>query len=293
MWSGNYSTYAAGKEREVEKQREAYADRQAETKRVEADIGQTKEQARGTESRTKSGAGADYLRGRAKKVARKDKVRERRLEKLLANGDRIEKPRQSWGLHLADLGRSPIEDERTIVAVEKLRAGYGDRDVLRGVDLFLRGRDRMALLGENGSGKSTLIGCIAGTISFDGTVTIGPSVRIGLLSQETEGLPLDRSVLEVFRSRTEMGEDEVRTYLHKFLFSGDAVFKLVSALSYGQRAKLALATLILSLARSPEGEADHRGTGSVSPSVRVREGSVCRAAPGGAEVWLQGSFRVG
>jgi ATP-binding cassette, subfamily F, member 3 len=53
-------------------------------------------------------------------------------------------------------------------------------------------------------------------------------------------------VLDVLRARTEMYEDEARTYLHKFLFSGDEVSKPVRALSYGQRAKLALAILVLS-----------------------------------------------
>ncbi len=71
-------------------------------------------------------------------------------------------------------------------------------------------------------------------------------MRLGMLHQELEGLPLDRTVLEVFRQNIEMHEDEARTYLHKFLFTGPEVLKLVSALSYGQRAKLALALLILS-----------------------------------------------
>ena len=75
---------------------------------------------------------------------------------------------------------------------------------------------------------------------------MGPSIRAGFLTQEAEGFHGDATVLDLFRSRTEMHEDEARTYLHKFLFSGDEVSKPARTLSYGQRAKLALAVMILS-----------------------------------------------
>lgn len=245
-YPGSYSDYAETKLRQRQKQLVAYLDQQAEIKRIEDDIRRTKEQAQSTERHTKSGMGADVQRRLAKKVAKKGKVRERRLEKQLASTEHIEKPRQSWGLHLADLGRDPIRDERVVLDIEGLSAGYADREILHGIKLVLRGRDRLALLGENGSGKSTLLRSIAGTLSYRGSIRLGPSIRPGYLSQEGEELPLDKTVLEVFRSRTEMYEDEARTYLHKFLFAGDETLKPVRALSYGQRSKLALAILILS-----------------------------------------------
>jgi len=244
-WPGTYSEYAFAKRVEEQKHREAYLDQQEQVAKVEEDIRRTKQQARGTEERTKSGRGADHARRLAKKVARKAKSREHRLEKLLhAHG--LEKPSLSWGLHLADLGRDPIGDDRLVVEMRGVGAGYEDHQVLRGVNLLIRGRDRVALVGENGSGKSTLIRCISGDIPCSGTVRLGPSVRVGLLSQENEGLELEATVLDAFRSRTEMHETDSRTYLHKFLFKGDDVFKPVRALSYGERSKLALAILVLS-----------------------------------------------
>jgi ATP-binding cassette subfamily F protein 3 len=244
-WPGNYSSYAEGLLVERRKQLEAYADQQAEIKRIEEDIRRTKEQARGVERTTRSGMGADVQRRLAKKVAKKAKARERRLERSLET-ERIEKPRRSWGLHLADLGRSAIDDDRLILEIEGLRAGYGNTHVLRGVDLLVRGRDRVALLGGNGSGKTTLLRCCTGAMGYEGSIRLGPSVRPGYLSQETDEMPLDHTVLAIFRDRTTMHEDEARTYLHRFLFAGDAVLQPVRSLSYGQRAKLALAVLILS-----------------------------------------------
>ncbi|MBV9282764.1 MAG: ABC-F family ATP-binding cassette domain-containing protein [Chloroflexi bacterium] len=244
QWPGTFSDYAAARRREEQKQLAAYQDQQERIERIEEDIRRTKEQARGVEARTKSGMGADVQRRLAKKVAKKAKAREHRLERTLET-ERVEKPRQRWNLHLVDLGGDPIEDQRLVLEVAGLRAGYEGEEVLAGAYLLLRGRDRVALLGENGSGKSTLLRCIAGTMPYEGTVRLGPSVRLGVMTQEGGELPPDRTVLDVFRSRTEMYEDEARTYLHKFLFAGQEVHKGVRSLSYGQRAKLALAILVL------------------------------------------------
>jgi ATP-binding cassette subfamily F protein 3 len=241
-WPGNYSDYAEARLRERQKILEAYRDQQAEIARLEEDIRRTRQQAQSTERRTQN----DYIRARAKKVAAKAKARERRLERLLEAPDRLEKPKRGWGLHLVDLGNREIQDDRLVVEMEDVRAGYDGREVVRGISLELRGRDRLAILGENGSGKSTLLRCLTGALGYRGRIRIGSGVQMGTLSQEVDSLPADRTALQVFREHTEMYEDEARTYLHKFLFTGEEVHKPVSALSYGQRQKLALAVLVLS-----------------------------------------------
>jgi ATPase subunit of ABC transporter with duplicated ATPase domains len=245
-WSGTYSAYAAAKRRELEKQLEAYRDQQEEIARIEEDIRRTKEQARSVENTVRSGAEAPHLRRIAKKVAHKAVSRERKLERKIEKEFTLEKPVKGWNLHLVDLNQNPIRDNRLVLTIEDLRAGYDHHEVLSGVSLTLRGQDRTALLGENGSGKTTLLRCITGELPHEGSIRVGSSIRIDMLSQEQAGLPLERTVLETFRSRTEMSESEARTYLHRFLFSGDEALKPVRALSYGQRGKLALAILILS-----------------------------------------------
>ncbi|MEJ7655315.1 MAG: ABC-F family ATP-binding cassette domain-containing protein, partial [Chloroflexia bacterium] len=243
VWAGGYSEYDDSRLRERQKQFEAYRDQQAEIARIEADIRRTKDQARYTESGTQ----LDTARRYAKKVARKAKARERRLERQINDSERqVEKPEQLWGLDLDDLGREPIDDDRIVLDVQNLRAGYGGREVLHGASLSVFGRDRLVLLGANGSGKSTLLQCVTGALPYKGVVRITPNVRVGALSQEGDELPLDKTVFEAFRSSTTMYEDEARTYLHKFLFTSEDVFKPVRALSHGRRAKLALAILVLS-----------------------------------------------
>jgi ATP-binding cassette, subfamily F, member 3 len=244
-WTGGYSDYLEARRAEERKQWDAYRDQQERIARIEEDIRQTKEQARGVEAKTKSGLGADQQRRLAKKVARKAKARERRLERTLAD-ETVEKPRRDWGLHLADLDKTSLEVSRRVLEVRDLHADYGDREILRGLELQLRGGDRAALLGANGSGKSTLVRCLTGTLPFRGSLQVGTSVRMGVLSQEADELPRDRSVLEVFRAQVDMSESGARAYLHKFLFAGQEVFKSIGTLSYGQRSKLALAMLVLS-----------------------------------------------
>jgi ATP-binding cassette subfamily F protein 3 len=189
--------------------------------------------------------GADHQRRLAKKVARKAKVRERRLERELEE-QRIEKPALTWGLHLTDLEKAQSHADKCILRVEDVSVSYGARTVLRGVDLSLYGKDRVALLGTNGAGKSTVLRCITGRIPYVGTVRLGAGVRPGFLTQDSEDLPLDMPVLDLFRARVSVSEEEARTYLHKFLFAGGEVFKPASALSYGQRSKLALAVMLAS-----------------------------------------------
>jgi len=259
-WPGNYTAYADAQSREEEKQLGRWLDQQARKKRIEEDIRRTKEQARGVEM----GTNLDTARRYAKKVAAKAKAREGRLERDLARNE-AEQPVRTWGLHLADLGKGDIEDNRTVLDVRGLHAGYPGLNVLLGVDLQVRGRDRLALLGANGSGKSTLLRCLTGMAEAEvraagdglpasvgadvritsGVVRLGSGVRLGMLSQEAAELPQDETVFDVFRAGTRMYEDEARAYLHKFLFGEDEVRKRVASLSYGQRAKLALALLVL------------------------------------------------
>jgi ATP-binding cassette subfamily F protein 3 len=242
VWPGTYSAYAEARLREQQKLLAAYRDQQAEIERIEQDIRRTREQAMSTERGTQN----DYIRGRAKKVAAKAKARERRLERMRDSADLIERPQRDWNLHLVDLGRESIADDRVVLRVEHLSAGYGTGEVLHDLDLLVRGRDRIALVGSNGSGKSTLLRCITGELPDQGTVVLGASIRPGVMSQEAGELSPERTVLETFRARTAMFEDEARAYLHRFLFTGDEALQPIATLSYGQRAKLALAILIIS-----------------------------------------------
>ncbi len=239
-YPGGYSEYRQAKHRELDKQSAAWKDQEAEARRIRRDIVQTKQTAMRTERATTH----DFYRRRAKKVARKAKVRERRLERLLDSPDRVERPRAEWKMNL-DFG-SPARGGTLALRFDGVGHGFGGRRLFRDVDLVLEHGERVALLGPNGSGKSTLLGIVMGLVAPDaGDVRVGANVRTGYMPQDQAGLDWDVTPLEMVRRAAELSETEARTMLHLYLFEGDDALLPAGRLSYGQRTRLLLAKLVL------------------------------------------------
>jgi ATP-binding cassette subfamily F protein 3 len=134
---------------------------------------------------------------------------------------------------------------RDVLRLEDLSVGYEGVPLLEHLEAQLRYGARVALVGPNGSGKTTLLRTIAGQLEpIAGHIKLGPSVRIGYMDQEQKGLDPALNAFETIRAIAPMGDTEARTFLHMFLFSGDDVFTPNASLSYGERARLALACLV-------------------------------------------------
>ncbi len=218
-----------------------YRRQQEHIEQVERDIRGLKQRARDRELTTIDFA----LRKKAKRGARTAIVRERKLERELASEEHIDKPRQTWQMKL-DFGPAPPGGQRVLV-LEGVEKGFDGRPLFRDVDVELTQGDRVALLGPNGSGKTTLLRLISGQLEPDrGRVRLGANVRPGYFAQEQEGLDPEQTVLEAVRAVAPLSETEARSFLHLFLFAGDAVFTPAGRLSYGERARLVLARLVLS-----------------------------------------------
>ena len=119
-----------------------------------------------------------------------------------------------------------------------------------GAELTVERGDRIAILGPNGAGKSTLLHMIMGMEPHDeGTVVLGKHnvVPSYFEQNQAEALELDKTVIDTIHDEVpDWKNEEVRTLLGQFLFSGDTVFKQVKALSGGEKARLALAKMLLS-----------------------------------------------
>lgn len=123
---------------------------------------------------------------------------------------------------------------------------FDGRWLFRDVSLPLQRGERIALLGANGSGKTTLLRIISGEfVPSEGRVQLGTNVHLGHYSQEQEGLNDATSAYDEIRAVAPLSETQARSFLHYFLFAGDDVFVPVASLSYGERARLALAKLVL------------------------------------------------
>ncbi|WP_042454593.1 ABC-F family ATP-binding cassette domain-containing protein [Neobacillus dielmonensis] len=134
-----------------------------------------------------------------------------------------------------------------VLTVESLAVGYDGDKVSEGISFRVFRGDSIALVGPNGIGKSTLLKTIIKRLpSLAGTVQYGTNLSIGYYDQEQANLSSNKRVLnELWDEYPLKPEKEIRTVLGNFLFSGDDVLKTVSSLSGGEKARLALAKLMM------------------------------------------------
>ena len=245
-YPGNYSAYLEQKAAERERNLQEYSDQQDEIARLKASA----RHMRGVATFRKGGkadSGDKFAKGffanRSLGTVRRAKAIEARVEKLLGE-DHIDKPRDQYRMKMGLAGTA--ESGRDVVVLKDLSIGYAGEPIVRDINAVLRYGQRCVFSGPNGCGKSTLLRTIAGELALvSGICRTGAGVKTGYMTQEQEEFKAGSNALFTFQRASGYAETEARTYLHKFLFSGDAVFTPVEALSYGQRARLSLACLVV------------------------------------------------
>ena len=133
-----------------------------------------------------------------------------------------------------------------VLRIERATIGYPGRPLFTVQGLELRRGETAALIGPNGSGKTTLLKTLLGQVEpLEGEARLGASLKIGYFAQAQDDLHGELSVLDELLSRKAMDPGQARNYLAQHLFRGEDVFTPLSALSGGERARLALAILAL------------------------------------------------
>jgi len=228
-YPGNYTKYVHLREERMERRLREYEAQQEHIARTEEFI-----------RRYKAGQRSREARGR---------------QKLLNRLERVERPQDFPEMRFEF--NTVIDSGQMVLSTQKLLVGYiGERDstsqsteptiLVRVADLELLRGDRVGLVGPNGSGKTTLLRTIIGELlPIGGHVYPGHNVRIGYYSQTHSRLNTQRTILDEIRQVSALSEEGARTFLGRFLFSGDDVFKPVAALSGGERSRVALALLTL------------------------------------------------
>jgi ATPase subunit of ABC transporter with duplicated ATPase domains len=144
----------------------------------------------------------------------------------------------------------PAPCGRTPLTAEGLSKSYGSLEVFTGVDLAVDRGTKVVVLGLNGAGKTTLLRLLAGTETPDsGGVVPGHGLRTGYFAQEHDTLDMEATVWENVRHASpDTPEQQLRTLLGAFMFSGEQLKQLAGTLSGGERTRLALAGLVSSAA---------------------------------------------
>jgi macrolide transport system ATP-binding/permease protein len=274
-YTGGYTDYRAEKQRLFERLLEEFRAQDRYRRQLEADITRTRGHALHTE-RTASGLGSDKQKRYAKKVAKKAKARERRLRRQMAQAEWIANPEKAPSFTLFLDGVSTAG--RRLALLDRAGVDLGGRAVLREVDVVVKGRERIAIVGENGAGKTTLLGLLAGDLEpHRGRGVLDASAAV--LPQSHHGLPLGRGVLDFYRSRVVAYEEDARAFLGHFLFEQDQLHRPIGTLSPGERSRLLIAVLVSSgaellLLDEPTNHLDFDSMDVVEEALRQFRGTI-------------------
>jgi ATP-binding cassette subfamily F protein 3 len=187
----------------------------------------------------------DYIRRyMAGQRSRQAKGRLKRLERYKRERA-LDKPREERTISLRF--QEPLRSGDKVAWSQDLVVGYDvEAPLFHCPDLDLRRGECVALLGPNGSGKTTLLKTLLGQIEpLSGYARLGASLKLGYFAQVHTDLEPDKSVLNTILEDKNMPLGEARSFLARFLFSGDDVFKRIGDLSGGERSRVALARLVL------------------------------------------------
>ena len=134
-----------------------------------------------------------------------------------------------------------------ILRCENIGKAFGGKVVFRNLNFEVYRRDIIGIIGANGTGKTTFFRMILGDeVPTEGEMWVGPTLKFGYYAQELEGLNPDNEIIdEIWALQPKHTQGEIRSFLSKFLFFGDDVFKRIGTLSGGEQSRVLLAKLLL------------------------------------------------
>ncbi|MBR5135118.1 MAG: ABC-F family ATP-binding cassette domain-containing protein [Clostridia bacterium] len=222
--NGNYSAHKEKREQDKEIEQKHYVQAQREIKRIEDNIALLKQWNR-------------------EKSIRAAESREKRVERLKAE---LVIPEAELDTIRFRFTAEKVSGQDVIEGGE-LSKSFGEKNLFKNVDLHIKKGERVFLYGPNGCGKTTLLKIVNGMLPADrGFVRLGANVSVGYYDQTQSGLSDDKMAIdELWDTYPHMTQTEIRSAMAAFLFRGDDVFKPVSLLSGGERARLLLLKLML------------------------------------------------
>jgi ATP-binding cassette subfamily F protein 3 len=224
VYTGSYSEFVKKKESVNESLKNKYEHDLKEIKRIEGIVEQQK----------RWGQAHNFIT-----AASKQKEADRIKDQLVAPESELETMRMHF--------EPRCESGNDVLICKNLAKSFDDKQLFKNVDIHIRKGERVFLIGGNGCGKTTLFRILMGKTPMDsGEYDYGANVEIGYFDQMQQNLDLSKTALdEVWDTFPNMTQTEVRSALASFLFKGDEVFKPLSKMSGGERARVSLLKLML------------------------------------------------
>ena len=224
IYFGNYTYFLKEDERRTLAEFENYKSQQKQIEKMKESIKKLRDFGRL--------AGNEMFFKRAKSI-------EKRLEKMEVLEKREVK---KLPIEINSYGKSG----KDILVIKNLNKSYGENIIFKNFNMEVYGGEKVQLKGKNGSGKSTLIKIILGKDNnFNGEIKLNPSVKIGYIPQVIKFKNESDTILEYFLENYTGSETEARTFLARYMFYGENVFKKLKDLSGGERVRLLIAQLVM------------------------------------------------
>ena len=224
VYTGSYSEFVKKKESVNESLKNKYEHDLKEIKRIEGIVEQQK----------RWGQAHNFIT-----AASKQKEADRIKDQLVAPESELETMRMHF--------EPRCESGNDVLICKNLAKAFDDKQLFKDVDIHIRKGERVFIIGGNGCGKTTLFRILTGKTPMDcGEYDYGANVEVGYFDQMQQNLDLSKTALdEVWDTFPNMTQTEVRSALASFLFKGDEVFKPLSKMSGGERARVSLLKLML------------------------------------------------
>lgn len=229
VYNTDYSRFMKMRTKDLEIQQREFDNQQKEIERQEAIIDK-------------------FLRA-GKSLRKRGIAQARSRQKLLEKMKRVEKP-EHFDEKMILSFRPERESGEDVLKVKDLSMAFGDNYLYKDISFEIYKGQKIGLIGGNGTGKTTLFKIILNQLRpTSGEVSLGVSVFPEYFDQQQANLSLDKTVIdEIWDDYPHMTHYEVRSYLAKFMFIGDDIFKTIDQLSGGERSRVTLLKLMLSSA---------------------------------------------